>query len=99
MGRKRKKLERISSVRDARLFIIATEGEETEKKYFEDLVSKDWYPNPRVIVKVLERSNSASNPTIILNLLEEYQKKFRLKFTVLGKSFSPKNICLKRYFV
>ncbi|GEM_PF-1674095 len=30
MGRERKKLERVSHVRDARLFVIATEGEETE---------------------------------------------------------------------
>ncbi|WP_069472057.1 RloB family protein [Candidatus Marithrix sp. Canyon 246] len=43
MARERKKLERISAVRDARLFIIATEGEQTEKQYFEDLVSKNWY--------------------------------------------------------
>jgi len=80
MGRERKKLERVSHVRDARLFVIATEGEETEKQYFEDLTSKEWYPNPRVIIEVLERSTSASNPKRILKMLDERKKKRGLKF-------------------
>jgi hypothetical protein len=80
MGRERKRLERVSQVRDARLFVIATEGEETEKQYFEDLMSKDWYSNPRVIIEVLERSSSASNPKRILKLLDERAKKTGLKF-------------------
>jgi len=80
MGRERKKLERVSHVRDARLFVIATEGEETEKQYFENLTSKEWYCNPRVLIEVLERSTSASNPKRILRLLDERKKKRGLKF-------------------
>ena len=80
MARERQKLERVSHVRDARLFVIATEGEETEKQYFEDLTSKDWYPNPRVIIEVLERSSSASNPKRILKQLDERNKKRGLQF-------------------
>lgn len=60
--------------------MIATEGEETEKQYFEDLTSKDWYPNPRVIIEVLERSSSASNPKRILKQLDERHKKRGLQF-------------------
>ena len=39
--------------RDANLIIIASEGTETEKRYFEDLAAA--YSNTKIHVEVLER--------------------------------------------
>lgn len=47
---------RRSGVRDAKLVVIAAEGQKTEKVYFDDLAYT--FHNPRIHVEVLERLNS-----------------------------------------
>ena len=43
MGRRRRPFIRPTPFRDSRLIIIATEGESTEKIYFETLGTKEYY--------------------------------------------------------
>ncbi len=49
---------RRSGNRDAKLIIIAAEGTNTEKKYFDDLV--DAYVAPNIHVEVLDRIDAGS---------------------------------------
>lgn len=73
----RRNFARKSGLRDARLIIIAAEGEETEKAYFEGL--KEHYFNPRVHVEVLGRLESASDPTRVLKLLDQFRSTYHLR--------------------
>lgn len=66
--------ERKSAVRDARLIIIATEGEQTEKKYFYDLAR--FYHNPKIHVEILDRFTNASSPEKIVELLDKFRQKY-----------------------
>ena len=59
--------------RDARLFIIATEGRETEKQYF------DRFGNHRCQVKVITNKDNKSAPTYILQQLKDFKKEYQLK--------------------
>lgn len=69
---------RPSGFRDSRLIIIAAEGAETEKKYFEDLASQ--YENRRrVHVEVLARSTQASSPKHIMRMLDQFKREYLLK--------------------
>lgn len=68
---------RSSELRDARLIIIATEGQKTEKTYFEDLATES--RNNRVHVKVLERNSTASSPEHILDLLDRFRSEYQYK--------------------
>ena len=54
--------------RDARLFVIATEGEKTEKQYFEYFGRKD----SRVQIIVLETKGGFSAPQYILKRMKEF---------------------------
>jgi len=59
---KRKRLmDRAVNVRDAALCVIATEGEVTEKQYFE------MFLNPRVKVHVLPSEDGRSGAKYVLN--------------------------------
>ena len=69
---------RISSIRSPKLIIIASEGTNTERIYFEDMASPEYYRNSRVHVEVLERDNTASSPTYILSLLDDFKKRYHL---------------------
>ncbi|HEY83828.1 MAG TPA: RloB domain-containing protein [Chloroflexi bacterium] len=60
------------------MIIIATEGTNTEKKYFEDLASPEYYHNPRVHIEVLQRLTTASSPEHIIKLLDQFKRQFRL---------------------
>ena len=62
----------------SRLIIIATEGTRTEKKYFEDMAFQ-YYHNPRVHVEVLERLTSASSPKHVLDMLNDFKRRYSLK--------------------
>jgi hypothetical protein len=57
-------LNRKVDVRDARLFIIATEGEKTEKQYF------DIFENPKVRVVVIPSEGGKSAPKYVLERLD-----------------------------
>ena len=51
--------ERCEAFRDARLIVIAAEGKDTERIYFEALANK--YINPRVHVHILKREKEEQN--------------------------------------
>lgn len=80
MPRERKNLDRISKVRDTRTyFLIATEGTETEKIYFDALYQQVLLNpalNKLVKIEVLERETSASSPDYILGVLDQYAQDY-----------------------
>jgi len=79
MPRKKLSYTRTTEVRDAHLYVIATEGSVTETAYFEELVSKNWYPNSRVHVKCLPTKNGHSSPRAVISRLDSYKKEFEIK--------------------
>lgn len=68
---------RRSGFRDAKLIVIASEGTNTEKKYFEDLASTYFVPN--IHVEVLNRLNSGSDPQTVLLALDKFCVHYRLR--------------------
>jgi hypothetical protein len=63
-------LPRKTNVRDSRLIVIATEGEKTEKQYFENL-----FDSPVIQVKILETpSDGKSDPGYVLQRLVTFQQ-------------------------
>lgn len=74
-SRKKRPLNRqIPHLRDTKLIIIATEGEKTEKQYFES----DLFRSNRVQVKVLETVDGHSAPTHVLKRIRKYKKEYEL---------------------
>ena len=70
--RRRRPLNRnIPHPRDTRLVIIATEGEKTEKSYFESRL----FMSLRIQIKVLETRSGRSSPNHVLNRLKEFARK------------------------
>lgn len=72
--------DRKEAYRDARLIIIASEGKETEKIYFNALAKV--FRNPRVHVKVLERREDEqhnSSPLHVMNQLNDYKDQYSLE--------------------
>ncbi len=70
-SRKKRPLDRtVDHYRDTRLIIIATEGEKTEKQYFES----ELFGNRRVQVKVLQTESGHSAPKHVLNRLKEFAR-------------------------
>ena len=68
-----KLLDRQHDRRDARLFIIATEGANTEKQYFE------MFGNSRIKVEVLATgSDNKSAPKYVLDRLDSFKEQFDL---------------------
>jgi hypothetical protein len=68
-SRRKRPIDRtIKSLRDTCLIIIATEGERTEKKYFESAL----FGNHRVQVKVLPSTDGLSAPNHVLRRLREF---------------------------
>jgi len=59
--------------RDARLFVIATEGEKTEKQYF------SLFRNRRCQVKIIASSEGRSAPKYVLEQLKKFKKEYQLK--------------------
>jgi hypothetical protein len=72
----RRDFKRRSGSRDAKLFVIASEGQKTEPKYFEDL--KRFHQNHRIHIEVLKRINCSSSPQAVLKQL----KKFKLEYNL-----------------
>ena len=72
--RRTRLLDRRTNVRDARLYIIATEGEKTEKAYFDAL-----FQNPRVKVRVLSTGpDGYSGPRHVLDRLSAFRDEYDL---------------------
>ncbi len=69
---------RSNNVRDAKLIVIATEGANTETKYFQDIISPEYYHNSKVHVAVLNRETTASSPEHIIKLLDKFRREFQL---------------------
>lgn len=71
---RKKLLDRKVDVRDAALHIIATEGEKTEKQYF------DLFENPRVRVVVLPTSKGdhRSAPRHVLERLVDFKEQYQI---------------------
>lgn len=97
--------ERKEAFRDARLIIIASEGKETEKIYFNAL-AKD-YRNPRVHVKVLERSEEEQNnssPSHVMKQLDDYKEQYSLEaddelWLVIDKDRWPQTLGTRVYLL
>jgi hypothetical protein len=69
---------RRSGHRDASLIVIASEGQNPERQYFEDLVSPENYPNPRVYLEVIERDPGPSSPSHVLESLNKFRREYGL---------------------
>ena len=69
---------RRSGYRDASLIVIASEGQNPERQYFEDLVSPENYPNPRVYLEVIERDPGPFSPSHVLESLNKFRREYGL---------------------
>ena len=72
--------ERCEAFRDARLIVIASEGKDTERIYFEALAME--YTNPRVHVHILKRCDNEQNnssPEHVLKQLNDYKRQYELE--------------------
>lgn len=72
--------ERRVAFRDARLIVIASEGKDTERIYFNALAKE--YMNPRVHVHILKRDENeinSSSPEHVLNQLCDYKDQYELE--------------------
>jgi hypothetical protein len=76
MGFVKRDFKRRSGFRDAKLIVIATEGQKTETQYFEDF--KEYYQTKRLHVEVLRRSSSASSPRHVLSELAKFKSEYKL---------------------
>ena len=66
---------RISGVKGAKMIVIASEGSETEPKYFNEL--KFLSKNPNVKVFALEREDhTKSSPEHVIQMLDEFREKY-----------------------
>ena len=71
MARERRSFKRPSKFRDARLFVIATEGARTEVDYFSGLRLR--LNNSRVHLEVLERQEAGeSSPAHVIQMLNDF---------------------------
>ncbi len=71
--RKKRPLNReIPHLKDTRLIVIATEGEKTEKKYFEI------FQNHKIQVKMLATEDCKSSPEYIFRRLDKFYEDFNL---------------------
>jgi len=78
MGREPRDFVRRSGLRDATLFVIASEGAVTEPRYFNGL--KERWHSPRVHVEVLRRVDpTQSSPEKVLSDLDEFARRFSLR--------------------
>lgn len=68
---------RKSGYRDSRLIIIASEGEVTEKKYFDGI--KNYYQNKKVHVELLDPIEKGSAPEKVIRMLDKFKKEHACK--------------------
>jgi hypothetical protein len=72
----RKPFKRTKGYRDARLIVIATEGEDTEQIYFNGV--KAAFRKPSVQVEVLERTTGGNSPIHVQRELDGFKKAYHL---------------------
>jgi len=66
-------LDRAAQHRDARLFVVAVEGEETERQYFGHLAIKEIVPPSKVKIHVIPTVEGRSAPEHVLKRLDDFQ--------------------------
>lgn len=76
--RSKRKFTRKSGLRDAKLIVIATEGEQTEKAYFNGIAFSTSYRNSAVHIEVLDRLDGNSDPKNCLLLLNKFKSEYHL---------------------
>lgn len=79
MGRERKDFKRKSGLRDATLFVIATEGEKTEPHYFTQLLHKDYFFSTRVHIEIIPTQAGKSSPRSVITRLDTFKKNYKLR--------------------
>jgi hypothetical protein len=72
----KKEFIRRTGLRDAKLIVIASEGQRTEPKYFTDLKNK--FLRSSLHVEILDRFVSASSPSHVLAHLNKFKTKYKL---------------------
>ncbi len=72
----RRDFKRKSGFRDAKLIVIATEGERTEPRYFEGVRAR--YHRPSVQVEILKRSTEGSSPRHVQRELDQFRRDYNL---------------------
>lgn len=76
--RSKRKFTRKTGLRDAKLIIIAAEGEVTEKLYFNGIAYSPNYKNSKVHVEVLSRDDAGSDPKTCLRSLNKCKAEYSL---------------------
>lgn len=76
--RTKRTFTRKSGLRDSKLIIIATEGEKTEKAYFNGIAFSTIYRHSGVHVEVLERLDGGSDPKNCLRSLTKFKSEYHL---------------------
>ncbi len=80
MGRERREFKRPSFKRDVnKLFVIATEGQKTERVYFEGLLTQNPHPKTKIYLEVLPKLDSNSSPGAVLRMLDSFKREFLLR--------------------
>ena len=76
MGRKKKPFERPAEKLDSSLIVIATEGQKTEKNYFESL--NESYKNKKIHVKIILNKENKSDPENTFKRLDDFHQEFQI---------------------
>lgn len=71
-------LQRNVQLRDARLFVVATEGAETEPRYFEALQTHGLVPRSRIKLHLLPSTDGRSAPQHLIERVETFLSQYRL---------------------
>ncbi|MFP4018896.1 MAG: RloB family protein [Bacteroidota bacterium] len=79
MPRIKRSFERPEGKKEARLIIIAAEGRNTERIYFEALA--EYYQSTEVHVEIIDRKTDSSNPEEVLKTLNEFATSYELDET------------------
>jgi hypothetical protein len=72
----KKSFRRTSGFRDAKLIVIATEGERTEPAYFRGL--KAAFRKPAIHMEILPRTTAGSSPAHVQEELDKFNKVYNL---------------------
>ncbi|MBN2039187.1 MAG: RloB domain-containing protein [Spirochaetes bacterium] len=78
MGRIKRELKRPDDKLNSNLIIIATEGRNTEKKYFNDLTSKDNFYTDKVHIIVISNIQDKSSPDHVMKQLNDFYNEYDL---------------------
>ncbi|MCK6614752.1 MAG: RloB family protein [Ignavibacteriaceae bacterium] len=79
MGRERVEYKRTGFKREyKKLFIIATEGEKTEKVYFSNLFDSELVNSNSYYIEILPASDGKSSPRNVIKRLDKFKEKYKL---------------------